>query len=269
MAWSKIKTTITGLAIALLGIGVTAAIVDALLPTPDIQGTWEGTLNLPGYGLHRWEPPKTRLILRIVETNGGYQASLDKIDLGHPDIVLDTFTYEYPYLHGKITSTNDDFSFFTGKVNRFGEKITLKSWDNNYYSQVVFRRTTHPTPFPEALTDDEFAPRAGSALQGFWVGKIGRGKGAIRIQVKIGEAADGTYRADFYAPDQGTNRLPTAVSYVGGTVKLTLTAGYGMFEGWLRNGGKGIVGNWIQNDRRTTTTLTQADYSEYEAQGAK
>ena len=88
-------------------------------------------------------------------------------------------------------------------------------------------------------------------------------------QAKIAEASDGTYRADFYVPDQATNRFPTAVSYDGVTVKLVLNAGYGMLEGWVRNGGNEIVGNWIQADNRMRTTLTKTDYSEYEAQGAK
>jgi hypothetical protein len=70
-------------------------------------------------------------------------------------------------------------------------------------------------------------------------------------------------------PAQATNRFPTTVSYDGATVKVMLTAGYGMFEGWLRNGDKEIVGNWIQDDNRTRTTLTKTNYSEYAVEGAK
>jgi hypothetical protein len=42
-----------------------------------------------------------------------------------------------------------------------------------------------------------------------------------------------------------------------------------MFEGRLRNGGRELVGNWIQGGRFTPTTLTQANYAEFQGQGAK
>ncbi|HTV42499.1 MAG TPA: hypothetical protein VMF08_18170 [Candidatus Sulfotelmatobacter sp.] len=256
-----------GCAIALLlFIGTTATVVNVLLPAPDIQGTWEGRMSLPGYGLHRRESPKTTLIVRIIRVNGLYQATMDNIGLGSQDVPFDTFTYKYPYVEGEIsTSTNDDFSF-VAKVSHSGNKMTWKAWENNLnLAPTVFSRTTHPTPFPEPLTDSEFAPRADSPLQGFWVGRIGFRKKALHIQLKIAEASDGTYRAEFYDPDQCTNRFPATVSYDGGTVKVTLMANYGMFEGWLRDGGKQLVGNWVQYGGRTATTLTNADYSEYEA----
>ena len=260
---------LTGCAIALLVIGTTATVVNVLLPAPDIQGTWEGTLTMPGTGLHRRESPKTLLVVRITRVNGLYQANMDNIGFGSQNVGFDTFTYKYPYVEGEISSSNNDFSF-VAKVSRSGEKMTWKAWQNDYtFHPAVFDRTTHPTPFPEALTDAQFAPRTDSPLQGYWVGRIGRRKRALHIQFKIAEASDGSYRAEFYDPDQTTNRFPATVSYDGGTVKLTLMAGYGMFEGWLRNGGKEIVGNWIQGGSRTTTTLTQTNYSENDAQGAK
>lgn len=270
MAWLQTKTTIAAVAVALLGVGATTTVADAS-PGPDIQGTWEATLVVPGSGVHRWESSKSPIIVRIVETNGDYQVSCDVIAVGLQDLRFETFIYKYPDVHGQISSTIDDFSFFSGKVSSSGEKITLKVWQNNQaFPPMVFRRTTHPTPFPEPLTETEFAPRAGSSLQGFWAGTIGRGKGALHIQFKIAEASDGTFRADMYDPDQdGTNRYPTTVSYDGTAVKLMPVLGDGMFEGWLRNGGKDIVGNWIQNDARTTMTLTLTDFSDFEAHAAK
>jgi len=124
---------------------------------------------------------------------------------------------------------------------------------------MEFRRTASPTPFPEPLTDDEFVPRAGSDLQGYWKGMIGTGKNALHIEFKIAEPSDGTFRADFYCPDQVTNRMPASVSYDGTTVKLMPMAGYGMFQGELRNDGKEMAGNWIQNGRQGSTTFTRAN----------
>ena len=266
MAWSKTKTTIVGAAILLLGIGTTVIVVNAMLPGPDIQGAWEGTFNLPGTsGVHRWETASERVVMRITETNGVYQANVDNIATGDQG-PFDTFTYQYPYVHAE----NKELKIScTGKVSRFGKIMYWKALEGTNAYSMIFTRTTHPTPFPEPLTDAEFAPRANSPLQGFWVGKIGGGKNGLGVQVKIAEAADGTFRADFYVPDQATNRFPSTVSYDGATVKLMLAAGYGMFEGWLRNGDKEIVGNWIQDDARTRTTLEKAEYSDYEARRAK
>jgi RNA polymerase sigma factor (sigma-70 family) len=261
MAWSKTKTTLVGVAIALLGIGTTAIVVDTLLPVPDIQGTWECTLNLPN-GIHKGELAKNPLVMRIARVNGAYQANFDNIGLGHQDIVFDKFSYRYPYIYAESMYSNDDVTCI-GKVSRSGEKISWKALENNQTYTMVFGRTNNPTPFPEPLTDAEFAPRAGSDLQGFWVGQIGRGKGALRVQIKIAEASDGTFRADFYVPDQSGARQPTAVSDDGTTVKLMPVDGQGMFEGRLRNGASEMSGNWLQRGGFTPTTLTQANYSEY------
>jgi hypothetical protein len=157
-------------------------------------------------------------------------------------------------------------------VDRSGERMTgkiLQLPNNAVVATVVFTRTNNPTPFPEPLTDAEFAPRFGSDLQGFWAGQIGRGKGGLRIQIKIADNSDGTFRADFFVPDQGGNRQPMAVSHDGTAVKLMPIDGFGMFEGKLRNGNREMTGNWIQGGRYTPTILTQANYSAYQVQAAK
>jgi hypothetical protein len=144
----------------------------------------------------------------------------------------------------------------TGKI--------LQLPENTVVATGVFMRTNNPPAFPEPLAAAEFAPRAGSDLQGFWVGKIGGGKSAVDIQIKIAEASDGTFRADFYS--QGTVRQPTTVGYDGTTIKLIPMNGYGMFEGQLRNGTE-MIGDWIQGGYHTRTTLIQTNY--YQFQGAK
>jgi hypothetical protein len=161
----------------------------------------------------------------------------------------------YPSRHGEDMLD----VFCDGKVSRSGGKMSWKSLEGTNTYTMEFRRTTNPTPFPEPLTDDEFAPRAGSDLQGFWKGMIGTGKNALHIEFKIAEPSDGTFRADFYSPDQITNRMPASVSYDGTTVNLMPMAAYGMFQGGLRNGGREMVGNWIQGGRRGPTTFTRAN----------
>ncbi len=87
---------------------------------------------------------------------------------------------------------------------------------------------------------------------------IRTGNGGLHVNVKIAEASDGTFRADFYSVDQDGNRFPTSVSYDGTTVKIMPMAGYGMFQGSLRNGNTELAGDWIQGGQRIPTTFTRA-----------
>ena len=136
MARSKTRTTIAGVALALMGVGAAICIVNALYPMPDIQGAWEGMLYLPGNGVHRWESPKTPLVLRIARVNGVYRASLDNIGLGE-QLQLATFAYTYPDLHGEIALTNGDSSLFDGKINRFGDKMTWQYRAKSYAYTII------------------------------------------------------------------------------------------------------------------------------------
>jgi RNA polymerase sigma factor (sigma-70 family) len=256
MAWTKTKTAIVTGVVALLGIGTTAVIVESLLSAPDIQGTWIGTIPLAGSGVQAGESPKTRLVMKITKVNGGYQASGDDIDRGIKDVPMSNFSYRHRHIHGEIPASHD---VYDGTVNRAGTVVSGKWKEGNASGPLVFKRTTHPPPFPEPLTDAEFAPRAGSVLQGLWKGIIGTGKGGLHITIKIAELADGTYRADFYSMDQGAGRQPTSVSFDGTTVKIMPMAGYGMFQGELRNGDSELVGNWIQGGHRMPTTFTRAN----------
>ena len=255
MAWSKAKTTIVVGVAAILAIGATTAIVEVALPTPDIQGTWIGTISLDGWGVQAGESPKTRLVLRITKANNDFQVIGNDIDRGYKDVPVN-LTYKYPHLHAEIPGSPDSFD---GMANRAGTEISGKWKENNGGGPLVFRRTSNPPSFPEPLADAEFVPRAGSDLQGFWKGVIKTGKNGLEVNIKIGEASDGTFRADFYCPPQGGVRQPTSVSYDGTTVKLMPMAGYGMFQGTLRNGGREMTGNWIQKGGHVPTTFTRAN----------
>jgi RNA polymerase sigma factor (sigma-70 family) len=262
MAWTKAKTAIVIGAAALLGIGTTAVVVEALLPVPEIQGTWEGTSDLPGWGVQAGQSPTTQVVLKIKRTNGDYQVAADMISQGVKDVPFSSSTYQFPHFHGDIPRLHASYD---GTVNRAGTVISgtvhffYSVPNTNYFESLVFQRTDHPTPFPEPLTDADFVLRAGSDLQGFWTGVIKWEKVELHMNIKIAESPDGTFRADSYSPDQNTNRQPTSVSYDGTTVKIMPMAGFGMFQGTLSNGGKEMTGNWIQNGQRIPTTFTRAN----------
>jgi len=256
MAWTKTKTAIVTGVVALLGIGATTVVVKSLLPAPDIQGTWLGTIPLPGSGVQAGESPETRLVMRVAKVNGQYQVSCDDIDQGAKDVPMSNFSYQHGHIHGEFPTSHD---VYDGTVNRAGTLVSGEWKEGNASGPLLFKRTANPPPFPEPLTDAEFAPRAGSVLQGLWKGIIQIKNGGLHINLKIAELADGTYRADFYSMDQGGNRQPTSVSYDGATVKIMPMAGYGMFQGELRNGDREMVGDWIQGGQRAPTTFTRAN----------
>jgi RNA polymerase sigma factor (sigma-70 family) len=257
MAWTKTKTAVVGVAAAFLGIGGIALVVDRSLPSPDIQGTWIATELLGGWGVQAHESPRTRLVLKIARVNGNYQATGDDIDRGYKNVSLDVFTYKHRHIHAEVSAVPDSFD---GTVNLAGTKISGRWTEGKGGSgSLVFTRTANPPAFPEPLADAEFAPRAGSDLQGLWQGWIGSGTGMIHFEIKIADASDGTFRADFYCPDRKAVRQPTTVSYDGTTVNLITMAGYGMFQGTLSAGGRGMTGDWIQDGRHTPTTLARAN----------
>ena len=96
MAWTKAKTAIVAVAAIILATGTTTVIVKTTQSGPDIQGIWQGTLELPGMGIQRGEKPKTRLVFEIVEKNGNYQASGVNIDQGK-NSTLGKFSYGTAY----------------------------------------------------------------------------------------------------------------------------------------------------------------------------
>jgi RNA polymerase sigma factor (sigma-70 family) len=254
MAWTKTKTAIVAGVAVILGLSTTVVVVDATLPSPEIQGTWMATEVLGGWGIQADESPKTRLLLKIAKVNGNFQVTGNDIDRGYKDVPVNVFTYKHRRIHAEIFDIPDTFD---GAANLAGTKISGRWKEGKGGSgSLVFTRIANPPPFPEALTDAEFAPRTGSDLQGLWQGWIGSGNGMIHFEIKIADLSDGTFRADFYSPDQKAVRQPTSVSYDGTTVKLVTMAGYGMFQGELLNR-REMSGVWIQNGRHTPTKVAR------------
>jgi RNA polymerase sigma factor (sigma-70 family) len=256
MAWSKAKTAAVVGALGLLAVGTTMVVVEE--SEPDIQGIWEATALLPGAGVQPGESPKTRLLLHITKTNGLYRATGDSIDQGLRGVPVDKFVYAGRHLHAEIAAAND---IFDGQVNRAGTAISGEWKEGEASGFLVFKRTTNPPPFPEPLSDQDFVPRAGSDLQGYWLGVIGQGKGALHVAIKIAEPSAGKFRADFYSLDQGALRQPALVNYDGAAVELRPMAGYGMFEGELRGNNEEMVGNWIQGGQEMPTRFTRAKFT--------
>jgi len=91
-----------------------------------------------------------------------------------------------------------------------------------------------------------------------WQGTLHAGRD-LRTVVKISKADGGGYKAVFYSIDQGGDGIPvTKITLDGTTVKMSLTAIGGSFEGKLSADGKSIAGNWSQGPTPLPLNLTRA-----------
>jgi uncharacterized protein (TIGR03435 family) len=95
-------------------------------------------------------------------------------------------------------------------------------------------------------------------ITGTWQGTLHAGRD-LRTVVKITKGDDSAYKAVFYSIDQGGDGLPvTKLTLDGSTVKMTLTAIGGSYEGKVSADGQTITGNWTQGPNPLALVLTRA-----------
>jgi RNA polymerase sigma factor (sigma-70 family) len=249
MAWTKVKTVAGLAAVTMLGAGTTIVAVQAAhairaAGAPDIQGAWEGVELLGGPGVQKRDTTHTRVVLKIHKTSGVYSATADAIDLGLKDIPITKVVYDFPNVRFDLKS----WTSFQGTVNAEGTKMT--------FVDTVMERTTNPDTVPKRLAESDFAPRAGSALQGCWLGEFH----GVPVYWKIAEPTDGTFRGELDNPLVGENHKPFSVSYQNPTVTLTVLYGTGIFQGQINRARTEIAGSWLQRGIRTPVTLKRVDY---------
>ena len=94
---------------------------------------------------------------------------------------------------------------------------------------------------------------AGASLQaqdiaGTWQGTLQAGKG-LRTVLKITKTDDGGWSAMFYSIDQGPDGMAIpSVSLQESTIKFSMPAINGSYEGKLSSDGASITGTWTQNN---------------------
>ena len=254
MAWNKAKTTVITAAVLLLGVGAGVETMHAVraaraAAAPDIQGAWEGVNQLGGIpGVDKGQGAHTRLVFKIYKTNGVYGATADAIDLGIKDIQATRMVYEFPTLRFDLAP----WTSFEATLNHDGTTMTFPGTP-----AVIFERTNAPDTVPERFTAEDYAPRAGSDLQGCWESDFPE---AHVVYWKIAESPDGTFRGELDHPLVGENHKPFAVVYERPQVTLTVLYGTGIFQGKLNATRTEITGSWEQSGKFEPITLKRIDY---------
>ena len=100
------------------------------------------------------------------------------------------------------------------------------------------------------------AENAIQGIAGTWQGTLHAGRD-LRTVVKITKGDDGGYKAVFYSIDQGGDGLPvTKITLDGSTVKMTLTAIGGSYEGKVSADGQTITGNSTRDQSASSCSGT-------------
>jgi RNA polymerase sigma factor (sigma-70 family) len=279
MAWSKAKTAIVTAAAVLVTAGgasfAAPKVVHAIRAAyyRNIQGTWEGIMPLGGVGIKRGQGTDTRILLKLAKVRGHYVANFDAIDLGRTNVPLAGVVYDFPNIQLILNPHRNEV--YIGKVNAQAAGMN--------FNGITLRRTRTPAPVYAPLDESEFAPRAGSALQGYWKGGIVLAGGhypgglgdrqlgdwsgepmnasnTLPLDLKIADESDGTFRAELDSPMQGANGQPASLIYNQGAVNLEVDSNAGKFQGELNGMGDEIRGSWIQGGKSVPAFFKRADY---------
>ena len=113
--------------------------------------------------------------------------------------------------------------------------------------------------FPEPMADGDYTPRKDSDVQGFWKGTLKVEKTTLRVDLKIAERADGTFRVTGDSPDQGGSDIEaTAVTYHRPTLKVEFGGIMGSYEGTVDESDRVITGNLVSNGHTLPLNLERA-----------
>jgi hypothetical protein len=164
--------------------------------------------------------------------------------------------YTYPLVRADLEKLP---YWFEGTLNPAEGLISGSFGSKEYRTPLALKRTLAPSAIPAPLSEAEYAPRKGSALQGYWKGTIATPLGTMRMKLKIAELTNGVYRAEADSIDQPYKEQPVSVSFDPPGVKLALWNGTGMFEGEIDDSQSSMVGDAIQSGQRMPMSLERAD----------
>jgi hypothetical protein len=254
-SWTHTKTAVVAgttmflliITIALAGRAVHSA---RAARYPNLQGAWEGTLEIP--------QGKVRMTLNLARTNGSYAASADCADYGLKNIPVSKIVYDYPAFHFEMKAFGG--GAYDGKLNPRADEMSGQWKQGSATVPLVFRPATNLNS--ETLSEDAYAPRADSDVQGVWQGTLKAPGGvALRINFKIAERPPGTFQLRMDSLDQGAKDMAaSSVNYQDHVLQAEFDSFKGSFEG--RVDSEEMAGAFKQAGISLPLTLRRADAAE-------
>jgi RNA polymerase sigma factor (sigma-70 family) len=244
MAWSKVKIAASICAVVVLGGGATIATIGGfqswrVAGMPNISGAWQAEVNAP-LGP---ETVKMHGLLKFTKGLRGYTGTGSLIEQGVKDMQISKIDYTFPKL--RVEFGKGINMTFDGIVNAATKEIPGTIRQSGLVLPAVFKYTDSPMTVPGPLKPRDYAGRAGADLQGFWRGILNVGAGFIRLNFKLAQLPDGTFRGEMDNLESVRGQRLTVI-YNAPDVKLIVNTGDGMFKGQLDATKSKLVGHWIQ-----------------------
>ena len=253
MASSKLKIAAVGTGAVILAIGVGFLGVKTIhwvraAHAPDIQGAWAGIFEA---GQQKWP-----MMYKISKENGSYHAVEVNIYQGAREMPVSRLVYDYPSVRIEQKAIG-----FTYEATLNPKTMEMSgTWKQGKGSgPFTMKLNALADKFPEPMADSDYTPRKDSDVQGYWKGTLKVEKTTLRVDLKIAERADGTFRVTGDSPDQGGSDIEaTAVTYHRPTLKIEFGGISGNFEGAVDESDRVITGNLVSNGHPLPLTLERA-----------
>ncbi|MGB7748944.1 MAG: hypothetical protein WBN75_16830 [Verrucomicrobiia bacterium] len=253
MASSKMKIVAIGTAAVILAIGLALLGVKTVhwmgtANAPDIQGAWAGIFEA---GQQKWP-----MMYKISRENGSYHAVEVNIYQGAREMPVSRLVYDYPSVRIEQKAVG-----FTYEATLNPKTMEMSgAWKQGKGSgPFTMKLNALADKFPEPLADSDYTPRKDSDVQGYWKGTLKVEKTTLRVDLKIAERADGTFRVTGDSPDQGGSDIEaTAVTYHRPTLKVEFGGIMGSYEGTVDESDRVIAGNFVSNGHTLPLNLERA-----------
>jgi hypothetical protein len=253
MASSKLKIAAVGTGAVILTTGVVLLGIKTVrwvraAHAPDIQGAWAGNFAAG--------ETKMPLMYKISKVNGSYHAVEVDIYQGTKEAPVSKLVYDFPSIRIEQKALG-----FTYDATLNPKTMEMSgTWKQGKGSgPFAMKLNALADKFPEPMADSDYTPRKDSDVQGYWKGTLKVENTTLRVDLKIAERADGTFRVTGDSPDQGGSDIEaTAVTYHRPTLKVEFGGIMGSYEGTVDESDRVIAGNFVSNGHTLPLNLERA-----------
>jgi uncharacterized protein len=238
----------------LLLLGLMLASCTLAIAQPGIEGSWQGTLTVPGASL--------RIVFNIAKgAEGAFTATMDSPDQGAKGIQVDQVTLTGTHLLLELKAIMGSFEgdlaadqkSITGNWKQGGASFPL-----TLQRSETSTSTPAPTPvLPELKKSSSSDP---ADITGNWLGTLSFSGVAVRLIVKITVDSSGKPVSTLDSPDQGAKDIPVEqTGFQNGHLSLTAKSIGGGLEGDLAEDKTMIQAKWTQGGMSLPLELKRTD----------